>query len=83
MLHLSDSGYNRTNPIVRQRSDKTFTDNQIEILKCEKKQLAGPQSGSFTARLRGLGPEKMVRHVQRTSARGKASNLKVYCLNIL
>ena len=43
---------------------KPFTDNQIKILKCEKKQLAGPQSGSFTARLGGLGPEKIVRHVQ-------------------
>ena len=51
---------------------KTFTDNQITILKCEKKQLAGPQPGSFTARLGGLGPEKIVRHVQRTTARGKA-----------
>ena len=61
---------------------KTFTDNQIKILKCEKKQLAGPQPGSFTACPRGSGPEKIVRHVQRTTARGKAAKYHRLLFNI-
>ena len=60
---------------------KTFTDNQIKILKCEKQQLAAPQSGSFTARFGKYRSRKsLCATFSKCPPAGKQSNLKVHCL---